>query len=202
LLRVIRRPRDHLAATIVYTRDQICIDERGLLPEVFGAGGGERRPGIEMARDFEYASTYCGEQSLYRVDDAVVEGMNDASGVRLTNAAHHECLHIGGLYFDVDRRGISHGLQDFLQRRYENVVSERKSSQVACSEVRDCGFLARWHATGIQQGIMMNHYLAVACGVYIELYRVGADFQSTEKSRQRILWQDVVGAAVGNAGWN
>lgn len=182
-------------------RDQILIHVIDMLPQIFGSSFAERRYGIEMSSNLQYAASDRREYFLHRSDDAVIERVDGAVRPRLTDASYDMRLDVPRLYLDEYRRPRSDRFERLRQRRNGDTWSESVRSQLIKRRGgdRDCGTLR--HAFRMNNGIVMNNHYAIAGRVHIQLDGLSAKVERPLERGYAVFGQRVVGAAVGNSEW-
>lgn len=194
----ISSPGDHSGADLVCARDEVFVDERNLLPEVLGAGGFERRDGIDVTAHLENAGANGGKDAFDIVNDAVVERMHGAIRRRLAYRAQHQRLDARPFDLDVDERAIADGAQHVFQCGNLDVLLEPKSGELGEAHVGDA---AKGVVGRIDEGIVVNDHFSVRGRVHVELDCIGAELDRPHESGDRILRKRLVGAAMGDLLW-
>jgi hypothetical protein len=185
----------------VRRRDQILIHVIDVLPQIFGSSFAERRYGIEMSSNLQYAASDRREYLLHRSDDAVIERVDGAVRPRLTDASYDMRLDVPRFYLDEYSRPRSDRFERLRQRRNGDTWSESVRSQLIKSRGgdRDCGTLR--HAFRMNNGIVMNNHYAIAGRVHIQLDALSAKVERPLERGYAVFGQRVVRAAVRNSEW-
>src|SRR5688500_2996622 len=172
-----------------------------MLPQIFRSSFSERRNGVEMSSNLQYAASDRWEYFLHGPHDAMVERVDGAVRPRLTDASYDMRLDVPRLYLDEYRGPRSDRFERLRQSRNGDTWSEWIGSQLIKTRGgnRDCRTFR--HTFRIETRIVMNYYHPIAGRMHIQLDGLSPQIEGALERRYAVFGQGVVRAAVGNPEW-